>query len=183
MSISSHKIFGPQGVGALLVRRFTRKNRPLAPIAFGGGQERGLRPGTIPVPLVVGFGEAAKLALDCFKIRREIAIENRKIAMNSLDLVKHFLNGDQKRCQPHVLNVRFPGVDSEALMMTLKEKLAFSNGSACTSADYNLSHVLKAMGLNDDECSESIRLSWASRDLSNFCKTLVATVKSIASPF
>ena len=92
--------------------------------------------------------------------------------------MKHVLNGDQERCQPHVLNVRFPGVDSEALMMATNERLAFSNGSACTSADYKLSHVLEAMQFDDDECSESIRLSWGDGSLEDFCETLISTVKS-----
>src|SRR5690606_26276030 len=77
-----------------------------------------------------------------------------------LGAVEHHINGDQSRSQPHVLNVSFPAVDSEALMMAMKEKVAFSNGSACTSASYEPSHVLLAMGFDEQRVSSSIRLSW-----------------------
>ena len=147
MSISGHKIFGPQGVGALYVRRVSGKRRPLEPINFGGGQERGLRAGTIPVPLAVGLGEASRLAIAESARRTEDAIENRRTILNAIASIEHELNGDQSRCQSHVVNVRFPGVDSEALMIAIKEQLAISNGSACTTASYDPSHVLLAMGL------------------------------------
>ena len=183
MSISGHKICGPQGIGALFVRRLSGRQRPLSSITFGGGQERGLRPGTIPVPLVVGLGEAARIALESIETRQENAAKNRTILLSALASLEHSLNGDQERCQSHVLNVQFPGVDSEALMMATSELLAFSNGSACTSADYKLSHVLTAMQLDEDECSESIRLSWSDGCLADFCETLISAVKRIESQF
>lgn len=160
ISISSHKIFGPQGVGALYVRRVPGEKRPLEPIFFGGGQERGLRPGTVPVPLVVGFGEAAQIASSESNSRRESAKAIRQKIMKDLSKIGYVANGEQDRCQPHVLNLRFPGLDSEALMMALKEQLAISNGSACTTSSYNPSHVLVAMGLDEDDANEAVRISW-----------------------
>ena len=179
LSISGHKIFGPQGVGALFVRRLSGM-RPLASITFGGGQERGLRPGTIAVPLVVGFGEASKLALEFHESRRMNAFKTRADALASLAGIEHFLNGDQERCQPHIINVRFPGVDSEALMMALKMQLAVSNGSACTASSYAASHVLQAMNLNEEETSESIRLSWSDEAVLNSFQLISDFVKSMA---
>lgn len=161
ISISGHKIFGPQGIGALFVRRVAGKKRPLEPIVFGGGQERGLRAGTIPVPLAVGLGEAARLSIKENEDRAEAAKKNRKAILEAITSIEHEMNGDQTRCQPHVINVRFPGVDSEALMMALKDKLAISNGSACTASSYDPSHVLVAMGVDKDEALESVRLSWS----------------------
>ena len=162
LSISSHKVYGPQGVGALAVRRRSGKRCPLSSIILGGGQERGLRPGTVPVPLVVGLGAAAKYASLEYEERRSSSGEIKSRFLDSLEKVEHHVNGDLTRSQSHVLNVCFPGVDSEALMLVLREELAFSNGSACTSASYDPSHVLIAMGLSEDAASESVRLSWGS---------------------
>ena len=170
ISISGHKIFGPQGIGALFVNRKSGKKRPIEPIAFGGGQERGLRAGTIPVPLTVGLGEAARLAISECKSRRKASQEIRKMILKTLASVEHEVNGDQARCQCHVINVRFPDVDSEALMMALKDQLAISNGSACTTSNYAPSHVLVAMGFDDDDANEAVRLSWSSQPLDQFDK-------------
>src|SRR5262249_4137536 len=143
LSISGHKIYGPKGVGALCARRRGRR-RPLAPLMLGGGQEMGFRPGTIPVPLVVGLGEAAQLAAAEHGERRATALQVKEQLLSALADVEHLCNGDQSRTQGHVLNVSFPGVDSEALMLALKDVVAISNGAACTSASYAPSHVLQA---------------------------------------
>ena len=160
MSISAHKIYGPQGAGALIVSRKQYSRRPIASVLFGGGQERGLRPGTVPVPLVVGFGACAELANKVHCTRAAKAKQLKEQLISGLQKVDHMINGDQGRAQPHVINVRLPGIDSEALMMALRDEMAISNGSACTSASYNPSHVLQAMGLNEEEAGESIRISW-----------------------
>jgi len=160
LSISSHKIYGPKGVGALHARRRSGQRRPLAPLMLGGGQEMGLRPGTLPVPLVVGLGKAAELAGQEFRERREAAKRVKGGFLQALAEVEHRINGDSSRTQSHVINVGFPGVDSEALMLALRSEIAVSNGSACTSASYSPSHVLKAMGLADDLVASSVRISW-----------------------
>lgn len=160
ISISGHKIHGPQGIGALVVRRRGLEKRPVQPLQFGGGQERGLRPGTVPVALAVGLGEAARLAGLEWETRRAAALRLREQLLSDLQDIEHSINGDPERCLPHVLNVSFPGLDSEALMMALRQVVAVSNGSACTSTSYHLSHVLQAMQLSEDQIESAIRISW-----------------------
>jgi cysteine desulfurase len=183
ISISSHKIYGPQGVGALYVRRRGAARRPLDSLIFGGGQERGLRPGTIPVPLVVGFGQAVGLAMSEYQDRATEANRVKDQLIAGLQSVDHEINGDQTMAQPHVLNVCFPGVDSEALMMALRDKIAISNGSACTSASYDPSHVLLAMGLDEDRISESVRISWGAGVSEIPVKLIVSAVESLCIRF
>ncbi len=160
LSVSGHKIYGPKGVGALIARRRGGQKRPLTALLVGGGQEMGLRPGTLPVPLVVGLGAAARLAGEEHKTRNADARRVKEEFLGGLAAVEYVVNGDPARTQPHVVNLRFPGVDSEALMLSLKESVAISNGAACTSASYSPSHVLKAMGLTDDDVASSVRVSW-----------------------
>jgi cysteine desulfurase len=160
LSISGHKIYGPKGIGALYARRRGNQRRPLTPLLYGGGQEMGWRPGTLPVPLVVGLGMTAELAAREHLDRGAAATAVRQQLLGALAGVEHRVNGDPSRAQPHVLNVSFPGVESEALMMALRDELAMSNGAACTSERYSPSHVLKAMGLADDLIGTAIRLSW-----------------------
>ncbi len=160
ISISAHKIFGPKGVGALVVRRRGFNKVPLTPILFGGGQERGLRPGTAPVPLIVGFGKASRLALESHQERNDACLGFRKKALDALGPLKPMYNGDPDKMMSHVLNVSFNGVDSEAAIVALKGLVAISNGSACTSQSYEPSHVLKAMGFDDDRIMGALRISW-----------------------
>ncbi len=175
ISFTAHKIYGPQGVGGMYVRRTASGKRPIRAIAIGGKQERGMRHGTVPVALAVGFGNAARLALIEYSERRKNAIRLKQQALESLQNVEHQVIGDQTRVQPHVLNIRFPGVDSEALMMSLKDEIAISNGSACTSSDYNPSHVLIAMGLCENDASEAVRASWGPPlDHLDFCHVVEA---------
>jgi cysteine desulfurase len=160
LSISGHKIYGPKGIGALFARRRGAQRRPLTPLTVGGGQELGLRAGTLPVPLAVGLGKAAELAAREFRDRRDAASVVRKRLLGGLTSVHHRINGEPSRTQSHVANVTFPGVDSEALMLALRSDIAVSNGSACTSASYSPSHVLRAMGMSDDSIASAIRISW-----------------------
>lgn len=160
ISVSAHKIFGPKGVGALVTRRRGYEKPPLKPLLFGGGQERGLRPGTLPVPLVVGLGLAAELALKNHQSRVRQCRMFRDRLETALLPLKPTIHGDASRTLPHVVNLSFAGVDSEAVMVALKTEIAISNGSACTSASYKPSHVLKAMGLPDDEIMGALRISW-----------------------
>lgn len=160
LSVSAHKIYGPQGIGALVLKRRGNNRIPISSLMYGGGQERRLRPGTVPVALAVGFGEASKLAKLEGHTRAEASRAVRDAFLHDLKEIEHVVNGDLSKCQEHVVNIRIPGVDSEALMMALRGSLAVSNGSACTSDSYAPSHVLLAMGLSDDEANESIRFSW-----------------------
>jgi len=181
ISISGHKIHAPQGIGALLVRRRGMQKRPTQPLLFGGGQERGLRPGTVPVALAIGLGEAARLASEELETRRASALRLREQLLRDLSAVEHHINGDRTRCLPHVVNVSFPGLDSEALMMALRHTVAVSNGSACTSASYKPSHVLKAMGLADDAVESAIRISWGRQTTEIPGDAIVAAVQSLRS--
>jgi cysteine desulfurase len=160
ISASAHKIYGPKGVGALFIRRRGFDRVPLAPLMYGGGQERGLRPGTIPVPLVVGFGVAAELAVKHADDRRRKCEEFRTTALEALQDLDFSFNGDPSRMMPHVVNIALPGIDSEAVMVATKGLIAISNGSACTSHSYTPSHVLEAMGLDDDHVRGALRFSW-----------------------
>lgn len=180
LSVSSHKIYGPQGIGALFIRRRGNTRIPIAPLIHGGGQERGLRPGTVPVALAVGFGEASRLANNESASRAAASNTIRRAFLTDLQSTKHFINGDSDRCQSHVINARFPGVDSEALMMALRESFAISNGSACTSETYSPSHVLIAMGLSEDAANESVRISWGSTTRSLPAKSLVEAIVQLS---
>jgi cysteine desulfurase len=160
ISISGHKIYAPQGIGALVVRRRGLQKRPVQPLLFGGGQERGLRPGTVPVALAVGLGEASRLANCEWSARRTAALAIREQLLADLAAVEHTINGDPQRSLPHVLNVSFPGVDSEAFLLATRDQIAISNGSACTSASYKPSHVLAAMGMVGEQVEGALRLSW-----------------------
>ena len=157
LSLSAHKLCGPKGVGALFVRA-SNPRVALDPLLFGGGHERGLRPGTLDVPAIVGFGAAAALA------RAEGAAEGTRVA-GLRDRLWEALaagvpgvsrNGDAAACLPGNLNVRFPGAPSDTVMMETRD-LAVSAGSACTSASVEPSHVLLAIGLSKEEAHESIR--------------------------
>jgi cysteine desulfurase len=160
ISISGHKIYAPKGVGALIARRRGFNKVPLQPLMYGGGQERGLRPGTMPVSLVVGLGLAAELAMQNVANRTKICQEFRQRALDALLLLEPIFNGDPELMVPHTLNISFPGIDSEALMVALKNEIAISNGSACTSHRYEPSHVLLAMSVPNNIIQGALRISW-----------------------
>ena len=160
ISISGHKIYAPKGVGALITRRRGYERVPLKPLAYGGGQERGLRPGTLPVALIAALGEAAEQAGKHHTKRNAICRKIRELALSALAELKPRIHGRPEDCMDHVLNLAFPGIDSEALIVALKDLVAISNGSACTSSSYTPSHVIKALGYEDDQANEAIRLSW-----------------------
>ncbi len=160
LSVSGHKIYGPQGVGALIVRKDSRRTVPLKPLFYGGGQEGGMRPGTQPVHLIVGLGMAAKFCLERGQQRNESNLLFRNRLISGLKDLPVRFNGDQDRVMPHVANLSVEGIDSEAAMVALKGCIAISNGSACTSSKYEPSHVLTAMGLTRDQIDSSLRFSW-----------------------
>lgn len=160
ISISGHKIYAPKGIGALVTRRRDFKRPPLEPLMYGGGQERALRPGTLPVHLAVGLGKAAELALEEADSRAIACGEFRDRLLAALLPLGPIIHGSPDRTLPHVVNLSFSGLDSEAVMVALKDLVAISNGSACTSTDYEASHVLKAMALNDADIESATRWSW-----------------------
>lgn len=156
-SVSAHKFYGPKGIGALYVNAGSALKPQ--PITFGGGQELGLRPGTLPVPLVVGFGAAAELAAT----RLEAGGRLRKLAAIFLDAlaaqeVSAELNGDAEHRLPGSLNIRVCGVNSSEVIGRLGMALLLSSGSACQSGELQESYVLRALGLDDVDAAASFRL-------------------------
>lgn len=160
ISISAHKIFGPMGAGCLISRKRKFKRVPLTPLLFGGGQEGGVRPGTVAVPLIAGVGTAARLAELNHEQRRERCLALRTKLIDLLESFNATFIGNQEFVLPHILSFAIDGVDSEALMISLKDIVAISNGSACTSQSYEPSHVLKAMNVSDHVLNGAVRLSW-----------------------
>ncbi|HEV3165333.1 MAG TPA: IscS subfamily cysteine desulfurase [Isosphaeraceae bacterium] len=157
LSLSAHKMYGPKGIGALYVRRRDPQVR-LTPLFDGGGHERGFRSGTLPVPLVVGLGEAAELAgrERAEEAERLLALRERLHAGIAARVEEIKLNGHPTRRLPGNLNLSFSYVDGEALMMAMRD-IAVSSGSACTSANPEPSHVLLALGLDEDMARASLR--------------------------
>ncbi|MDT7042168.1 IscS subfamily cysteine desulfurase [Candidatus Nitronereus thalassa] len=157
MSFTGHKIYGPKGIGALYVRRKAPRVR-IVPLIDGGGHERGMRSGTLPVPLIVGFGRAIEL---CSQEMEEETIRIKALRdrlqdgiMSAMEEV--YLNGHPTERLPGNLNISFAYVEGEALLMGVKE-IALSSGSACTSATLEPSYVLRALGVGSDLAHSSIR--------------------------
>jgi cysteine desulfurase len=157
LSLSAHKFYGPKGIGALYVRRGDPRVR-LDPLIDGGGHERGLRSGTVAVPLVVGLGMAAELAVrdGDREGRRLLELRDRLHERIAGRVPEVRLNGPRADRLPGNLNLSFAGVDGEALMMAMRD-VAVSSGSACSSANPEPSHVLLAMGLDEDMARASLR--------------------------
>ena len=162
ISISGHKIYGPNGVGALITRKRNGRERlPITPLMYGGGQERNLRPGTLPVPLIAGLGLAAELALKESATRWAKAQKLEKSICEFVYDAGGTINGDRTYSIPFILNASFPGLDSEAFIVATKELIAISNGAACSSSSYDRSHVLEAMGIKGPRLDAAVRFSWS----------------------
>lgn len=160
-SLSAHKVYGPKGVGALYVRRRAPRVR-LEPLIRGGGHERGLRSGTLPVPLVVGFGKAAELAgaalpAEADRLRRQ---RDRFFGTVREGVPGIRVNGSLEARLPGNLNLCFEGLEGEALLVALRGTVAISSGSACTSATAAPSHVLEALGLDQRQVAASLRFGF-----------------------
>ncbi len=162
LSFSAHKLRGPQGVGGLILRKRRYKLPPVKNIMYGGQQEHGIRPGTVPVALVAGCGKACEIARIEYSLNEEKLKVIKGIAVQILDEsnISYHFNGDQNYCVSNTMNVCFNGVSSEALMISSKQYCGISNGSACTSKSYAPSYVLLAMGIPVSDIESSIRISW-----------------------
>ena len=159
MTFSSHKIYGPKGVGALYVRRKNPRVRLVEQIN-GGGHERGMRSGTLNVPGIVGFGKAAEICTgEMQKDTIKLSALRDKLEQALLEAGDVFVNGSKTHRLPNVTNLSFKGVEGQALMMSINKEIAVSSGSACTSASLEPSYVLKALGLDDELAHSSIRFS------------------------
>ena len=207
MSLSAHKVYGPKGVGALLVsRRVGREQRgvgreeqgvgreqrgvgrgqrapvQLTALQFGGGQERGFRAGTVATHQVVGMGLAFELARTAPRSEAErIAVLRERLWRGLASLGGTFRNGDAQRSVPHVLNASFEGVEGESLLAAVRDRLAVSTGSACTSALQEPSYVLRALGRDDILSESSLRFGLGRSTSENDIDTAVAVVGEAVS--
>lgn len=156
MSISGHKIYGPKGVGALYLRRRPRVR--VEALQSGGGQERGIRSGTLPTPLAVGLGAACEVAVHemDYDHRHVSRLADLLVALITSELTHVVRNGDPQRSYPGCVNLSFACVEGESLLMAMKD-VALSSGSACTSASLEPSYVLRAIGADEDLAHSSIR--------------------------
>jgi len=156
LSISGHKIYGPKGIGAVYVSKKPRIR--LDPVISGGGQERGLRSGTLPSPLIVGLGEACRVAKNELQNdHKHVSGLFKQLYEGITSKLQHVVpNGDLIQRYPGNLNLSFSCVEGESLLMALKE-VAVSSGSACTSATLEPSYVLRALGVSEDMAHTSLR--------------------------
>jgi len=160
LSCTAHLMYGPKGVGALYVRRKGPRVR-LAALLDGGGHERGMRSGTLPVPLCVGFGQAAAICQEVMTSEGQRLSKLRDRLQDAIlsNVEEAFLNGDIDRRLPHNLNVSFAYVEGESVLMGLNKETALSSGSACTSATLEPSYVIAALGASAELAHSSIRFS------------------------
>ena len=178
LSLSAHKFRGPKGTGALYIRKGTR----IDPLINGGEQERGLRAGTENVPGIVGMGQAIEEATEKLgqNAARNAMLRNR-LAEGILSSVPDaFLNGAREERLPNNCSIRFEGIDGEALLLRLDlAGIAASAGSACTAGSQEISHVLKAIGLSDEEAKSSLRLTTGEDNTENEIDETIQNVKAI----
>ena len=158
LSATAHMLYGPKGVGALYVRRKNPRVR-LAPMVDGGGHERGMRSGTVPVPLVVGFGKAAEICGEVMgeESKRMAALRDRLQEQILSKVDEAYVNGHPERRLPHNLNISFAYVEGESVLMGLNREAALASGSACTSATLEPSYVISALGVDSELAHSSIR--------------------------
>jgi cysteine desulfurase len=158
LSATAHMLYGPKGVGALYVRRKNPRVR-LAPMVDGGGHERGMRSGTVPVPLVVGFGKAAEICREVMgeESKRLAALRDRLQEQILSKVDEAYVNGHPDRRLPHNLNISFAYVEGESVLMGLNREAALASGSACTSATLEPSYVISALGVDSELAHSSIR--------------------------
>ena len=182
LSMSAHKMYGPQGVGALILKKKRYKLPPVKAIMYGGQQEHGIRPGTTPVALVAGLGKACELAELEYGENSAALIRIKEAVLKLIENsgLEYTFNGDQNFCLSNTINVSFKGVESEALMLSSKQYCGISNGSACTSHDYSPSYVLKAMGLDEERLSEAIRISWGPKTVVEEMEKELSDLLSVA---
>ena len=161
ISVSGHKIHGPMGIGALIARQNGQVHRKLSPLTFGGGQERGLRPGTLPVPLIVGFGEAAEIAVLEHEKRLSIWSQHRKNIISALDGLPYRIHGESANNLGNIVNFSISDLDSDVVILALKNIASISSGSACTASKSFPSHVISAMYPESELASMACRASWS----------------------
>ncbi|MDD5581271.1 MAG: aminotransferase class V-fold PLP-dependent enzyme [Methylobacter sp.] len=159
LSLSAHKFYGPKGIGCLYVRN--RKQTNLTPLLHGGGQEYGLRPGTLPTHQIIGMAKAFRMAHDVMLGDYQHCLRLEQILVDQITQLEgiHF-NGDQKLKLPNIVNVSFDQVGSDSLIIALRDDIAIASGSACNTGAIEASHVLRAMGIEGDRLYGAVRISF-----------------------
>ena len=182
LSFSAHKMRGPQGVGVLVLRKREYKLPPVKAILYGGEQERGIRPGTIPAALAAGCGKACELAAMRYKEDSRKLQQIKAMLLQMIDEagLAYSVNGDAEFSLPSTLNLSLHSISAEALMIAARGGCAISNGSACTSKSYAPSYVLTAMGIPVEQIESSIRLSWGAETDVALLKTEFAKLLTAA---
>lgn len=180
LSVSAHKICGPKGIGALVARKRGRDRGGLSPLLFGGGQERGLRPGTLPVAQIAGFGLAAELWANESAERWAQAESFRLRLLQALAPLQPSVTGSLESSSPFILNASFEGSDAEAVMDAWSPFAAISDGAACSSQSYTCSHVLSAMGVHPDRAAGAVRMSWCPLTPMPDTAAMVAALREVA---
>jgi cysteine desulfurase len=177
LTFSSHKLYGPKGAGALYI---SKDNKPkIDPVLTGGGQEKGLRPGTLNVPAIVGFGKACEICAHEMASDTERLTTLRSRLESELKQIHGVsINGDQANRLPYMTNISFHNIDSSHLLLRLKN-LAVSQGSACSSSMHQPSHVLKAMGLSDELAFSSIRIGLGRFTTQKEVATAIREIKAV----
>ena len=182
LSFSAHKMRGPQGIGVLVLKKRDYKLPPVKAILYGGEQERGIRPGTIPAALAAGCGKACELAAMRYKENRRKLQQIKAMLLQMIDEagLAYSVNGDAEFSLPSTLNLSLHSISAEALMIAARGGCAISNGSACTSKSYAPSYVLAAMGVSAEQIESSIRLSWGAETDEALLKTEFAKLLTAA---
>ena len=182
MSFSAHKMYGPKGVGALYVRGVKPRVKPDG-LFYGGGQERNIRSGTLNVPGIVGFGKAMEIS------QKEMDTENKRfsewsgIMLEEFEKIGGVLNGHRSKRLSHNLNVYFPGIEGKSIINSVSKEIAISAGSACTTQNVEPSHVLLALGMDEDTTHYAIRIGLGRfntlEELNFLIKTISNTINSL----
>jgi cysteine desulfurase len=182
MSFSAHKMYGPKGVGALYVRGVKPRVKPDG-LFYGGGQERNIRSGTLNVPGIVGFGKAVEISQKEMNYENKRFSEWSKIMMTEFEKLGGILNGHPTKRLTHNLNVYFPGIEGKSIINSISKEIAISAGSACTTQNVEPSHVLLALGLDEDTTHYAIRIGMGRLntidEIENIMNKICLSVKSI----
>ena len=180
LSFSAHKFHGPKGIGGLVMRKRNDISLPLKPLMYGGGQERGVRPGTLPVALIAGMAKSLEISIKNQDKWDSRCKEIKSIALDSFKDIKHKIYGTtDERTLPNTLSIAFSDLDAEAVILTLKPHAEISTGSACTSSSYTPSHVISSMGASEEEAQRVVRFSWSDRTNPKVFKDIAAALKSL----
>ncbi len=159
LSLSAHKFYGPKGIGSLYIRNL--KQTRLTPLIYGGGQESGLRPGTLATHQIIGMATALDIATQNRQADYDHALQLKQIFLNTLSTLSGVrINGDAEHILPNIINISFDSVGADALLIALRHRIAIASGSACNSGAIEASHVLRAMGIEGDRLYGAVRISF-----------------------